>query len=76
VENKQENNPISLFDTEEIKKQESKSRKIDSTIDQLKNKFGNKIINPLISGVSKSWRPKADYKSNNYTTNWNELLEI
>lgn len=51
-------------------------RKAMSAIDKLNFKYGTKKLKLGSQALDKTWKMRQDQLSPNYTTNWNEILEI
>ena len=45
-----------------------------SALDKINVNFGAGRLRYLAEGMEKAWRTRFDYKSNRFTTNWDELL--
>lgn len=51
-------------------------RKAMNVIDKLNFKYGNKIMKLASQDLKKTWQMRQDQLSPNYTTKWNDVLEI
>ena len=45
-------------------------------MDQINDRFGTDTLKFAACGVNKHWQMKAEFKSQRFTTHWNELLEV
>ena len=55
---------------------EDKNTSLMSTIDELNDKYGEDTISLGSESLNKSWRPKSQWRSPNYTGDWNELAIV
>lgn len=53
-----------------------KHREIMTTIDRLNLKYGTQKLKLASQALDKTWKMRQDHLSANYTTKWNEILEI
>ncbi|MDJ0626300.1 MAG: Y-family DNA polymerase [Candidatus Caenarcaniphilales bacterium] len=60
---------INLFDSYDTEKQTN----VMKVFDRLNNRYGHNIMKVASEGLKKGWIMKSDYKSNKYTTDWNEI---
>lgn len=51
-------------------------RKVMSVIDKLNFKYGTTKLKLGSQALDKTWKMRQDQLSPNFTTNWNEILEI
>jgi DNA polymerase V len=42
-------------------------------VDKTNAKFGSGTLKYASEGIEQNWKMKQDFKSDNYTTNWNEI---
>ena len=50
-----------------------RSQELMQVMDRINSRYGRDTIQLASSGIAKKWQMKADYKSQSYTTDWNEL---
>ena len=62
---------FNLFEDEPVK-----HREIMRTIDQLNSKYGTQKLKLASQTLDKTWKMRQEHLSPNYTTKWNEILEI
>ncbi len=65
----------SLFDTQKPR-HDAKRKQLLKTLDNLNDNHGKRTVLFASEGVRKSWAPNSLWKSQAYTTNWEELLEV
>lgn len=53
-----------------------KSRLLMGTLDCINKKFGRQTVFLGAKGVTEAWKMQSNRKSNNYTTQWNELAKV
>ena len=46
------------------------------TLDFLNGKYGKQTVSLLSEGIDRRWKMKSDFRSNRYTTRWDELVKI
>lgn len=63
---------IDLFDDNH---DDNQNRQLMATVDQINRRF-KKGITVAATQINDDWRPKAERKSQRYTTNWNELVSV
>ncbi len=63
---------LSLFDA----KNYTKHRQIMQVVDRLNRDNGYQLLKFAAEGQSRAWRLQQEYRSNRYTTRWDELIEI
>ena len=68
-----DNIQTSMFDTSPNR---DKSKKLMEILDQLNSKYGAKTVQVASAGTKKEWAMRRNLKSNNYTTNWDELPRV
>jgi len=68
-----DNIQTSMFDTYPHR---DKSMQLMKILDQLNSKYGAKTVQVASAGTKKEWAMQRNLKSNNYTTNWNELPRV
>ena len=54
----------------------TKSSRLMEVIDQVNDRMGTGTIRLASEGIKQSWSMRREIKSQNYTTDWNELLTI
>ena len=47
-----------------------------NTLDFLNSKYGKQTVAMLSEGIERNWKMKSNFRSNRYTTRWNELAEL
>lgn len=52
------------------------NKKLSDVVDLINSKYGAYTIKSLACGIDHRWKTLADFKSQRYTTSWNELLKI
>lgn len=52
------------------------NEKLNQVMDLINKKYGAYTIKSASCGIHHQWRTVADYKSDNYTTAWEELLKV
>ena len=62
---------FNLFEDEPVK-----HREIMRTMDQLNSKYGTQKLKLASQALDKTWKMRQEHLSPNYTTKWNEILEI
>ncbi|MBN2410602.1 Y-family DNA polymerase [candidate division KSB1 bacterium] len=68
-----DNIQTNLFDTYPNR---DKSKKLMEILDLLNSKYGSKTVQVASAGTKKEWAMQRNLKSNNYTTNWDELPRV
>ena len=63
-----------LFDFAEDDTQ-SDNRQLMAAVDQINRRFP-KAVSIAATGIDRSWKPKAERKSQRYTTDWGELVRV
>lgn len=53
-----------------------KARKLNEVMDQINNRMGSGTIKLASQGIRQSWAMRQANKSQNYTTDWHELLVV
>ena len=51
-------------------------RPVISLMDRINERFGTDTLKFAACGVNKHWQMRAEFKSNRFTTHWDELLEV
>lgn len=64
-------NQIDLFNS-----QPDDNGKLNKVMDLINDKYGAHTIKSAACGLDYTWKTIADYKSQRYTTSWNELLKV
>lgn len=64
-------NQLNLFDTDT-----EDNEHLSSVVDLINKRYGSYTIKSAACGVHQKWRTIADFKSQRYTTSWNEILKI
>jgi DNA polymerase V len=54
----------------------SDNHKMNLVMDQINKRYGQHTIKSAACGLDQAWKTVADYKSQRYTTAWNEILKI
>jgi DNA polymerase V len=54
----------------------SDNEKLNGVIDLINKKYGPYTVKSAACGIKHSWKTVHDYRSQHYTTNWNELLRV
>jgi len=62
---------FNLFDEEPFK-----HREIMNTIDKLNCKYGTQKLKLASQALDKTWKMRQEHLSANYTTKWNDILEV
>jgi DNA polymerase V len=52
------------------------NEKLNEVMDIINKKYGPYTIKSASCGINHAWKTIADYKSNHYTTSWNDLLKV
>ncbi|HPG39842.1 MAG TPA: Y-family DNA polymerase [bacterium] len=68
-----DNIQLNLFDNYPYRE---KSQKLMRVMDQLNSRYGSKTVQVAAAGTRKEWAMQRNMKSNNFTTNWNEILIV
>lgn len=55
---------------------EDKNQKVMSVLDQTNLKFGRGTLKYASEGIEQNWKMRMSFKSNSYTTNWNEIPKV
>ncbi|KKB96336.1 DNA polymerase IV [Candidatus Arcanobacter lacustris] len=63
---------IDLFDKRNIKRDTS----LMNALDQINQNYGRRTIFIASTGISHSWLPKSNMKSDGYVSNWNEIVRV
>ncbi len=66
----------SLFTSSDEDIKNNRKKKLMSVVDTLNNRFGSATIQPAILISPQHWQGKANKRSNQFTTSWNELLVV
>jgi DNA polymerase V len=56
--------------------EQNEPSQVYKTVDEINTIYGKNSIFTLSEGINKTWQMRRDRLSPNYTTNWNELLEV
>ena len=62
---------FNLFEEEPFKHHE-----IMNTIDKLNSKYGTQKLKLGSQALDNTWKMRQEYLSANYTTKWNDILEV
>lgn len=54
----------------------SDNEKLSSVLDAINTRFGPRTVKSAACGINQQWKLRADFISQRFTTNWNEILEI
>ncbi len=54
----------------------NRTEKLMATIDEVNERMGSRTIQFAAQGTAQPWHGKCELRSPNYTTNWDELLEV
>ncbi|MBE9466714.1 MAG: Y-family DNA polymerase [Bacteroidetes bacterium] len=68
----EEHTQLSLFDNVDIKK----SNILMTTIDNINEKMGTGTIKSASEGFDKKWKMKSEMRSREFTTCWDDILEV
>ncbi len=68
-----EGQQLSLFRSQE---DDGKSKRMMMGLDQTNQKYGRGALFLAGEGTKKTWQIKAEYKTPQYTTNWDELAIV
>lgn len=68
-----DNIQLNLFDSYPYRE---KSQKLMRVLDQLNCRYGPQTLKVAAVGTKKEWAMQRNMKSNNFTTNWNEILIV
>jgi DNA polymerase V len=52
------------------------NEKLNQVMDLINKKYGPHTIKSAACGINHRWKVNADYKSQKYTTSWNDLLKV
>jgi DNA polymerase V len=63
-----------LFEKPKIALQ--KQKKIMETVDAINEKFGAQTLKTASEGVGEPWQMKRSFKTNHFTTSWDDLLTV
>ncbi len=70
-----QNIQLDLF-TQTSERQNQQNKDLMNTLDSINTKFGKGTLRSAQEGFSQQWAMRANTKSPEYTTNWNQLISV
>ena len=65
-----------LFNLDYFQYKNPKKDLVIQKVDEINSLFGNNSIIFASNGIKKDWKMKTEKRSNRYTTNYNEILQV